>query len=159
MRFFLGVKGVRVVKGVKVKCLVAIKQFRNWIFHFSLLVFHFRQTGVKVKCLVAIKQFRIWIFHFSLLVFHFRQTGVKVKCLVAIKQFRIWIFHFSLLVFHFRQTGVKVKCFVGNYNYNKVVRHKTNVPTINKINLPELSIRICDPKLIQIIYNKMEAKL
>ena len=38
---------------------------------FSLLVFQFRQTGVKVKCLVAIKQFRIWIFHFSFLVFHF----------------------------------------------------------------------------------------
>ena len=68
---------------------------------FSLLVFQFRQTGVKVKCLVAIKQFRIWIFHFSFLVFHFRQTGVKAKCLVAIKQSRIWIFHFSLLVFHF----------------------------------------------------------
>jgi len=27
-------------------------------------------------------------------------------------------------------------------------------PTINKINLPELNIRICDPKLIQIIYKK-----
>ncbi len=29
--------------GVKVKCLVAIKWFSNWIFHFSLLAFHFRQ--------------------------------------------------------------------------------------------------------------------
>ena len=38
---------------------------------------------VKVKCLVAIKQFRIWIFHFSLFFVHFRQTRVKVKCFVT----------------------------------------------------------------------------
>ena len=28
------------VKGVKVICLVAINQFSNWIFHFSLFTFH-----------------------------------------------------------------------------------------------------------------------
>ena len=37
---FVGVKGVRVVKGVKAICLVAINQFSNWIFHFSLFTFH-----------------------------------------------------------------------------------------------------------------------
>ena len=59
--------------GVKVKCLVAINQFSNWIFHFSLFIFHFRETGVKVKCLVAIRQLSNWIFHFSFFFFHFRQ--------------------------------------------------------------------------------------
>ena len=54
---------------------------------------------------------------------------------------------------------------LDNYSYKKLFRNKANVPAdLHELlsaakNLPELSIRICDPKLIQFIYNKMEAKL
>ncbi len=39
------------VKGVKVKCFVAINQFSIWIFHFSLLVFHFNvPADLQLSC-------------------------------------------------------------------------------------------------------------
>ena len=49
----------------------------------------------------------------------------------------------------------KVKCFVGNNNYKRLFAKRLMCRLI--CNLPELSIRICDPKLIQIIHT-MEVK-
>ena len=45
---------------------------------------------------------------------------------------------------------------LDNYSYKKLFRNKANVPLMCRLicNLPELNIRICDPKLIQIIYKK-----